>query len=115
MTADVELPPPWQCETAMCPDLYTAGQVRACVAHATAAKDAEIEALREALDWTVRQNDELLNEGRELTARAGRLSEALQEIEGFTLSQFAGPHDMAAACIERASRALLREQEEGRE
>ena len=50
MTADVELPPPWQCETAMCPDLYTAGQVRACVAHATAAKDAEIEALRAEVD-----------------------------------------------------------------
>lgn len=63
---------------------------------ATAAKNAEIaherwlreqaenrcvavedqrEALREQLDWTVKENDRLLNEGRELTARAERLAE----------------------------------------
>lgn len=34
------------------------------------AKDAEIVALREQLEWTVKQNDMLLDEGRELTALA---------------------------------------------
>ena len=35
-----------------------------------------------------------------------RLRAALQEISGYRLHQFAGPHDMAGACVHVASNAL---------
>lgn len=88
------------------------------------AKDAEIEALREALDWTVQQNDELLNEGRELTARAERLAEALREMREYVTAAlqaereaFAGHEDCSdipgiEADLHKID-AMLREQEEG--
>lgn len=97
-------------------------------AHATAAKDAEIErlkvvahgfvdeiaagetkieALQEQLDWTVKQNDTLLDEGRKLTARAERLAEALREAQPFI--GWAGSYEELHAKID----ALLRDQEEG--
>lgn len=39
---------------------------------------AALEAAQEQLDWAVKENDRLLAEGSELTARAERLAEALR-------------------------------------
>jgi hypothetical protein len=39
---------------------------------------AALEAAREQLDWAVKENDRLLAEGSELTARAEQLAEALR-------------------------------------
>lgn len=102
MTADVELLPLPEMEpfaTHGSLKEWATAYARSCVARATAAQAAEIErlkvvahgfvdeiaaretkieALREQLDWTVKQNDMLLDEGRKLTARAERLAEALR-------------------------------------
>lgn len=51
--------------------------------------NTEIEELREALDWTVRQNEELLNEGRELTARAERLRMEAEQMTNMARMQAA--------------------------
>lgn len=90
MTADVELLPlPSVLLNWPHPTNHAAirDYARANVLHHTAAQAAEIEALREQLDWMVQQNDDLLNEGRELTARAERLAEALREIEQHALAR----------------------------
>ena len=108
MTADVELLPLPAIDAIV---KYVEDYARANVALATAAKDAEIEALRTEVARAERLCSVRTDETVLLLNRTERLAEALREIEGFTLSQFAGLHDMAAACIERASRALLREQE----
>lgn len=52
---------------------------RANVLHYTAGQAAEINALREQLDWAVKENDRLLSEGRELDARAERQAVELTE------------------------------------
>lgn len=117
---------------------------RACVSHATAAQAAEIErlkvvahgfvdeiaaretkieALREQLDWIVKQNDMLLDEGRKLTARAERLADALRDARDRMLGQVKWvacdcgcerdkPADAASVVWLRAI-ALLRDQEVG--
>ena len=41
-----------------------------------------------------------------------RLRVALEEISGYRLRQFAGPHDMAVGCVDRASRAICGFEEE---
>ena len=41
-----------------------------------------------------------------LQRELARLHESLSEISSYTISQFAGPHDMAAACVHRASETL---------
>lgn len=78
MTADVEQLPaaPWLGHDPERGDLhgFSHDEVRAIVAHATAAKDAEIEALR------VRA-DAMAGEAIKHEARAERLAEALRDIE----------------------------------
>ena len=86
---------------------------RACIAHATAAQAAEIEALQEQLEWAVKQNDMLLDEGRKLTARAERLAEALKGAVD-DIAEWGEP--AKGAHVDRIYRqlknALLREQKE---
>ena len=74
MTAETDLLPlPWQCETAMCPALYTAEQVRACVSSATEALRAEVEMLtKRDAEWNQTAGEEV--------ARAERLAGALQRL-----------------------------------
>ena len=43
----LELPEPWQCETAMCPALYTPAQMHAYARAHLAEREREVEALRE--------------------------------------------------------------------
>ena len=45
---------------------------------------AALEAAQEQLDWAVKENDRLLAEGSELTARAERLAEALRHLRNHT-------------------------------
>ncbi len=89
MTADIELLPlpESDCQPNALRWLFPVGQrervqdyARACVAHTTAAKDAEIEALRSRLEDSVRDG---LNEH----CRAERLEENLREARGRMLGQ----------------------------
>ena len=80
MTAETDLLPlPWQCETAMCPALYTAEQVRACVSSATEALRAEVAEARGG--WHMANGTaELAMKHRDAAeARAERLAEALRK------------------------------------
>jgi len=80
MTAETDLLPlPWQCETAMCPALYTAEQVRACVSSATEALRAEVAEARGG--WHMANGTaELAMKHRDAAeARAERLAEALRD------------------------------------
>lgn len=93
---------------------------RACVAQATAAKDAEIEALRaelaEARDgWHMANGtaDLAMKHRDAAEARAERLAEALREIAKFD----GDPRTPIYNSVSKsgiARRALLREQEEGK-
>ena len=60
---------------------YAAEQVRACVAHATAAKDAEIEALRADVETATRMHAITRGHLETAEARAERLAEALRLVE----------------------------------
>ena len=88
---------------------------RANVAHHTAAQAAKIEALQEQLNWVVKENDRLLAEGSELTARAERLADALREASGQVreLCDCYG-HAYPEASFARYD-ALLQEQEQNHE
>lgn len=65
-----------------------------------AVSKAQTEAARYANPRLIAQRDELLA--------------ALRRIDGFTLSQFMGPHDMALECVSVASDALDKIEAEGR-
>ena len=121
---DVELPTPFHYANAGKGEaLFTAEQVRACVAHATAAKDAEIEALRaeiaEARDgWHMANGtaDLAMKHRDAAEARAERLAEALREmIELREATQRGEVHPTRNELdIVKDARALLREQEVGK-
>ena len=90
MTAETDLLPlPWQCETAMCPALYTAEQVRACVSSATEALRAEVEMLtKRDAEWNQTAGEEV--------ARAERLAEVLREAREYVVSELAAERDKFA-------------------
>lgn len=90
MTADVELLPLPEHMKAWARSLADDAQAyaRANVEHHTAAKDAEIEALRAEVDewkavaeWEGEQHDRVFKEARALNERAERLAEALHRLE----------------------------------
>lgn len=72
---------------------------------------AALEAAREQLDWAVKENDRLLAEGSELTARAERLAEALRVAEA-ALADIGDadrePGDDVEWCERRAALGLRR-------
>lgn len=81
---------------------------RACVAHATAAKDTKIEALRVEVAAQRARADAMAGEAIKHEARAERLAEALREAQPFI--GWAGSYEELHTKID----ALLRDQEEGR-
>lgn len=78
----VQVPDLWGGAVPPVPTCTHCGATAKVVAHGfvdeIAARETKIEALQAQLDWTVKQNDTLLDEGRKLTARAKRLAEALR-------------------------------------
>lgn len=80
---------------------------RANVAHATAAKDAEIEALRRELDRLRGEHVRVRRDRNAAQARAERLAEALRDIESRPWN--------GVRPIQIASRAALRDHDGGAE
>lgn len=59
-----------------------------CYRHMLCQSQDDVMKLREQLEWTVRQNDGLLNEGREYAARAGRMAGALRKIAALKVREY---------------------------
>ena len=72
---------------------------RANVAHATAAKDAEIEALRAEVDQYKRRADAYFQTAERQGKRAERLAEALRDIESVTRDSGGYVYDVARAAL----------------
>lgn len=134
MTADVELLPlpEWAAHDETVADMSTSDvreamndHARACVAHATAAKDAEIQALRAQLATAYRVKAECNDEANRQRNRAKQLEEALRDTREYVTAAlqaqreaFAGHEDCSdipgiEADLHKID-ALLREQGEGK-
>lgn len=107
MTADVELLPLYA-ELQGHPKLEIVKHyARANVAHATAAKDAEIEALRAEREVIGAEAVKYAEKSGRLEARAERLAEALRELVEYV--QETAHHNAPAAA---AARAALRDHDQ---
>jgi len=76
----LELPEPWQCETAMCPALYTPAQMHAYARAHLAEREREVEALRAEVEMLTKRDAEWNQTAGEEVARAERLAGALQRL-----------------------------------
>jgi len=87
----LELPEPWQCETAMCPALYTPAQMHAYARAHLAEREREVERLRLRLHRIETGLTEQIafhvEQVEEAEARAERLAEALHGLKDLMLRQ----------------------------
>jgi len=90
----LELPEPWQCETAMCPALYTPAQMHAYARAHLAEREREVEALRAEVESLKSDLSDYMQAANYQATRAERLAEALRGLAAYFQHYMCIPEDM---------------------